>query len=198
MKETDDIFHLDDLQPEPKRGALLIAKPTVDDTCFSRSVIITVNHNNHGSMGLIVNKLSGITLNEVIENLLTDEEIPLYLGGPVNTELLFYIHTLGDAIPGAKPLTDKIFVGGDYDAMKRYINSGAPINGKVKFILGYSGWAASQLEAEIGMNDWAVSHTCNTRLILSNAQTDIWQKSVKQLGERYKMWLNWPSDLSMN
>lgn len=198
MKEIDDIFHLSDLQPDPKRGSLLIAKPTVDDTCFSRSVIITVNHSEHGSMGLIVNKPSGITLNEVIDGLLTDEDIPLYLGGPVNTELLFYIHTLGDAIPGAKPLTNDLFVGGNYDAMKRYINSGAPINGKVKFMLGYSGWAASQLEAEIGMNDWAVCHAIHSNLILSNDEADIWQLSVARLGERYRMWLNWPSDLSMN
>ena len=142
MKEIDDIFHLDDLQPEPKRGALLIAKPTVDDTCFSRAAIITVNHSERGSMGLIINKPSGLTLNEAIDGLLTDEDIPLYLGGPVNTELLFYIHTLGDIITDAKPIGNGLFVGGSYDAMKAYINSGAPVNGNVKFMLSYSGWAA--------------------------------------------------------
>lgn len=198
MKEIDDIFHLDDLQPEPQRGALLIAKPTVDDTCFSRAAIITVNHSKRGSMGLIINKPSGLTLNEAIDGLLTDEDIPLYLGGPVNTELLFYIHTLGDIITGAKPIGNGMFVGGSYDAMKRYINSGAPVNGNVKFMLGYSGWAASQLSAEIGMHDWAVSYDVDTALVLSNHHEDIWQQLVTRLGERYKMWKNWPSDLSMN
>lgn len=198
MKEIDDIFHLDDLQPEPQRGALLIAKPTVDDTCFSRAAIITVNHSKRGSMGLIINKLSGLTLNEAIDGLLTDEDIPLYLGGPVNTELLFYIHTLGDIITDAKPIGNGLFVGGSYDAMKRYINSGAPVNGNVKFMLGYSGWAASQLNAEIGMHDWAVSFDVDSALVLSNHHEDIWQQLVTRLGERYKMWKNWPSDLSMN
>ena len=198
MKEIDDIFHLDDLQPEPQRGALLIAKPTVDDTCFSRAAIITVNHSKRGSMGLIINKPSGLTLNEAIDGLLTDEDIPLYLGGPVNTELLFYIHTLGDIITDAKPIGNGMFVGGSYDAMKRYINSGAPVNGKVKFMLGYSGWAASQLSAEIGMHDWAVSYDVDSALVLSNRHEDIWQQLVTRLGERYKMWKNWPSDLSMN
>ena len=198
MKEIDDIFHLDDLQPEPQRGALLIAKPTVDDTCFSRAAIITVNHSKRGSMGLIINKPSGLTLNEAIDGLLTDEDIPLYLGGPVNTELLFYIHTLGDIITGAKPIGNGMFVGGSYDAMKRYINSGAPVNGNVKFMLGYSGWAASQLNAEIGMHDWAVSYDVDTAVVLSNHHEDIWQQLVTRLGERYKMWKNWPSDLSMN
>lgn len=198
MKEIDDIFHLDDLQPEPQRGALLIAKPTVDDTCFSRAAIITVNHSKRGSMGLIINKPSGLTLNEAIDGLLTDEDILLYLGGPVNTELLFYIHTLGDIITGAKPIGNGMFVGGSYDAMKRYINSGAPVNGNVKFMLGYSGWAASQLNAEIGMHDWAVSYDVDSALVLSNRHEDIWQQLVTRLGERYKIWKNWPSDLSMN
>ena len=198
MKEIDDIFHLDDLQPEPQRGALLIAKPTVDDTCFSRAAIITVNHSKRGSMGLIINKPSGLTLNEAIDGLLTDEDIPLYLGGPVNTELLFYIHTLGDIITDAKPIGNGMFVGGSYDAMKRYINSGAPVNGNVKFMLGYSGWAASQLSAEIGMHDWAVSYDVDSALVLSNNSDDIWQQLVTRMGERYKMWQNWPSDLSMN
>lgn len=198
MKEIDDIFHLDDLQPEPQRGALLIAKPTVDDTCFSRAAIITVNHSKRGSMGLIINKPSGLTLNEAIDGLLTDEDILLYLGGPVNTELLFYIHTLGDIITDAKPIGNGLFVGGSYDAMKRYINSGAPVNGNVKFMLGYSGWAASQLNAEIGMHDWAVSYDVDSALVLSNRHEDIWQQLVTRLGERYKMWKNWPSDLSMN
>lgn len=198
MKEIDDIFHLDDLQPEPQRGALLIAKPTVDDTCFSRAAIITINHSKRGSMGLIINKPSGLTLNEAIDGLLTDEDILLYLGGPVNTELLFYIHTLGDIITDAKPIGNGLFVGGSYDAMKRYINSGAPVNGNVKFMLGYSGWAASQLSAEIGMHDWAVSYDVNSALVLSNRHEDIWQQLVTRLGERYKMWKNWPSDLSMN
>lgn len=198
MKEIDDIFHLDDVQPEPQRGALLIAKPTVDDTCFSRAAIITVNHSKRGSMGLIINKPSGLTLNEAIDGLLTDEDILLYLGGPVNTELLFYIHTLGDIITDAKPIGNGMFVGGSYDAMKRYINSGAPVNGNVKFMLGYSGWAASQLSAEIGMHDWAVSYDVDSALVLSNRHEDIWQQLVTRLGERYKMWKNWPSDLSMN
>ena len=198
MKENDDIFHLTDKQPEPKRGALLIAKPTVDDTCFSRSVIVAVNHSERGSMGLIVNKPSGLTLNDAIDGLLTNEELPLYLGGPVNTELLFYIHSLGDVITDAKPIGNGLYVGGSYDAMKAYINSGAPVNGNVKFMLGYSGWTAGQLNAEIGLNDWAVNLDVDSRIVLSNHTGDMWQQMVARMGERYKMWQNWPSDLSMN
>ena len=62
-----DIFNLFDTQPEPSRGSLLVAKPTVEDLCFKRSVTILVDHDNEdGSMGVIVNKPTRFLLNEVI------------------------------------------------------------------------------------------------------------------------------------
>ena len=48
------------------------------------------------------------------------------------------------------------------------------------------------------MHDWAVSYDVDSALVLSNRHEDIWQQLVTRLGERYKMWKNWPSDLSMN
>lgn len=62
-----DIFNLLDKQPEPARGNVLLAKPTVDDACFKRSVILLVDHDSEGSMGVIVNRLTDYTLADVIE-----------------------------------------------------------------------------------------------------------------------------------
>lgn len=198
MNDINDIFSLADKQPEPQRGSLIIAKPTVDDDCFARSVIVTINHSSNGSMGLIINRPTGITLNDVIPGLVTDEQIPLFLGGPVDCDMLFYLHTLGDIIPDSRPVMPGLYIGGEYDSMKRYINNGGQVFGKMKFILGYSGWAAGQLAAEIDRHDWAIVMPDNTEMILREGGDDIWRESVANLGERYRMWLNWPIDLSMN
>ena len=82
--------------------------------------------------------------------------------------------------------------------MKRYINNGGQVFGKMKFILGYSGWAAGQLAAEIDRHDWAIVMPGNAEMIMREGGDDIWRESVGNLGERYRMWLNWPIDLSMN
>ena len=198
MKDITDIFNLADAQPQPASGSMLIAKPTVDDTCFSRSVIAVISHSAQSSMGLIINRPADITLNDVVPGLDTDEEIPMFIGGPVDLDTLFYLHTLGDAIPQSKQIAEGLYIGGDYDAMKRYINSGAPVYGKIKFLLGYSGWAAGQLAAEIDLHDWAVVPGIDLTMIMREGEDGIWRDAVNSLGERYRMWLNWPSNLTMN
>ena len=85
-----DIFNLLDKQPEPARGNVLLAKPTVDDACFKRSVILLVDHDSEGSMGVIVNRLTDYTLADVVEGPDYFQEIPLYMGGPVGLNQMFF------------------------------------------------------------------------------------------------------------
>ena len=170
MDVINDIFNLTDKQPAPVAGAVLVAKPTVDDLCFKRGVILLVNHNAHDSMGLMVNYEAGYLLHEVIPGIDCEEEIPVYIGGPVDTERLFYIHTLGpDIIPRSREIAGGIYIGGDYDAVKAYVNSGATVDGKIKFLVGYSGWSAGQLDAEIRRHDWAVDLRAATSLCATQA-----------------------------
>ena len=149
MEELNqDIFNLLDDQPTPARGSLLVAKPTVQDYMFSRTVIAVVDHDSeNGTMGLIVNKLSGFMLRDVLPDAASLEvDIPLYVGGPVHTDMLFFLHTLGEElIPDSLKIARGLYFGGDYEAMKRYIAGGGTVEGCVKFIIGYSGWEGQQL-----------------------------------------------------
>lgn len=101
MEELNqDIFNLLDEQPTPARGSLLVAKPTVQDYMFGRTVIMVVDHDSeNGTMGLIVNKLSGLLLHDVLPDAASlGIDIPLYVGGPVHTDMLFILHTLGEQL----------------------------------------------------------------------------------------------------
>ena len=199
MDVINDIFNLTDKQPAPVAGAVLVAKPTVDDLCFKRGVILLVNHNAHDSMGLMVNYEAGYLLHEVIPGIDCEEEIPVYIGGPVDTERLFYIHTLGpDIIPRSREIAGGIYIGGDYDAVKAYVNSGATVDGKIKFLVGYSGWSAGQLDAEIRRHDWAVDLNPSRNIIMRYSGDEAWRKAVAHFGDRYRMWLNWPNSNILN
>ena len=59
MDDINEIFNLTDKQPQPQAGSLLVAKPTVDDLCFKRSVIMMIDISSHSSMGLMVNYEAG-------------------------------------------------------------------------------------------------------------------------------------------
>ena len=195
-----DIFNLLDVQPEPSRGALLVAKPTVEDFCFKRSITILVDHDNmDGSMGVIVNKPTRFTLNEMVPDVACNEQVPLYLGGPVGTNMLFFIHTLGkDVIPGSEQLAHGLFFGGDFEVVKMFLADGKNVNEKVKFMVGYSGWTVGQLDNEVKRHDWAVLKEDVAHLVMSNDNDTMWSNAVARFGEQYQLWKNWPDDVSLN
>lgn len=194
-----DIFNLLDNQPEPARGTLLVAKPTVEDFCFKRSVTVLVDHDAEGSMGIIVNKPTRFTLNEVVPEIECNEPLPLYLGGPVGTNMLFFLHTLGtDAIPDSVQLAPGVFFGGDFEALKMLIESGQNLNGKVKFMVGYSGWTTGQLNNEVERHDWAVLKDSTAELVFNTPYDLVWSQAVKKFGDQYRLWSTWPTDVSLN
>jgi len=201
MKDIDtDIFNLHDAQPQPQRGSLLLAKPTVGDFFFKRAVIAMVDPDEgNGAMGVVINHYTGYNLRDIMPDIDTVEEIPVYLGGPVGTNMMFYVHTLGEHIvPESIPLADGVYFGGDFDAIKRYLELGQPAAGVIKFIVGYSGWEKGQIASELERHDWAVLPHSTTHLLMADGDDDLWRMVVRQFGERYSLWLNLPSDPSYN
>ena len=195
-----DIFNLLDHQPSPSRGAMIVAKPTVEDYCFKRSVALLVDHDNEeGSMGVIINKPTRFTLNEVLPDLEIASSVQLFLGGPVGTNQLFFIHSLGDkAIQGSVQVAPGVYFGGDFEMIKMILGSSHDINGKIKFMVGYCGWTAGQLNQEVNRHDWAVLKDRASQLTFSEHDDEIWSKAVALFGEQYRLWSSWPTDVSQN
>jgi len=194
-----DIFNLNDTQPEPARGTLLVAKPTVEDFCFKRSVTVLIDHDAEGSMGIMVNKPTRFTLNEIVPDIECNEPLPIYLGGPVGTNMLFFLHSLGvDVIPDSVQLAPGVFFGGDFEVLKMFVESGQPLSGKVKFMVGYSGWTTGQLNNEVERHDWAVLKENVAKLVFNTPDDVVWSQAVKNFGDQYRLWSTWPDDVSLN
>ena len=189
----NDIFNIIDEQPVPVNGSLLVAKPTVNDDFFRRSVILLINHDDNGAMGLVLNNKSTLMLSEVLPGVNIVNDAPLYIGGPVNPEVMFYLHTLGtETIPGSIPVGDGLYFAGDFEAMKDYLETGGETAGKVKFIAGYSGWSPGQLMDEIERNDWAVLDLHDIPVMMTGGFLETWEWAVSRFGQRYSMWRNVP------
>lgn len=194
-----DILKLRFDQPTPHAGCLLLAEPLMNDNTFSRSVLVLIEHSDSlGSMGFITNHISRYTLNELIAEIERPEDIPVYIGGPVHHDRLYYLHTLGDLIPQSEAVSNGLYVSGDFHAMIEYINSGGEIEGKVRFFLGYSGWAKGQLENEVKNYDWAVTTITDTKRLLTLQDEEAWRTEVLLLDKRYRLWLNCPSYVGLN
>ncbi|MDD2436085.1 MAG: YqgE/AlgH family protein [Massilibacteroides sp.] len=183
----------------PSQGSLLISEPFLQDSYFQRAVVLLIQHNAEGSMGFVLNKKTDYVLNSFFPELKNVQDIPLYLGGPVSSNRLFFIHSLGESVvPQTMPINKDLCFDGDFEFLKNYILEGNPVEGKIKFFLGYSGWTKGQLGTEISSNSWLVSQeTQNQPMLLAEGEA-FWKSSLEVLGEKYQTWTRFPKDPHMN
>lgn len=198
MAIEGNIFNIKHNDLLPEQGRLLISEPLLRDAYFQRSVVLLVEHSEAGSMGFILNKKTNLTVNSFFPELESYEDLPIFVGGPVSANRLFFVHTLGSVIiPDAFPIANNLFFDGDFDALKDYIITGHPVSGKVKFFLGYSGWSEGQLAQEISGDSWAVGNADDEYLFSANGDA-FWKRSVNRLGSSYKNWNQFPRDPRLN
>ena len=196
MNIDSDIFKIQSNNVLPSRGKILISEPFLRDATFGRSVVLLIDHTEEGSMGLIINKQLPIFVNDIIKEFKYIENIPLYKGGPIATDTLFYLHTLAD-IPGAIPISKGLYLNGDFDEIKKYILQGNNVDRYIRFFLGYSGWESEQLSTELKENTWLVSKEENAYLMNGDTK-DMWKQALEKLGSKYETWSRFPQVPTFN
>lgn len=201
MTDRNDIFTIKHNDLKPDKGRLLISEPFLTDAYFQRSVVLLVEHDEEGTIGLVLNKQSNLTFNSFFPAFENYQDIPLFIGGPVAASSLFYIHTLGEAIiPESYQIIDNLYFSGDFEAMKEYLlyTKDKEVSKKVKFFLGYSGWDSDQLMSEISQNSWLVSTHVNVPQVMSSNNDSLWTQAVDDLGNEYKIWKTFPKNPNLN
>ena len=196
MRKLGDILSIKTNNIKPSKGKLLISEPFLGDYYFKRSVVLLVDHNEEGSFGIIMNKPLDIKLNDIVTGF-PKFDASVYLGGPVEGDSLFFIHTLGDQIEGSLEILDGIYWGGKLEIVKEMILLKKIIPSEIRFYLGYSGWSPHQLNEELKRNAWVVSRT-NFVDILKIKPKMLWEKSLEKLGGDYLYWSKFPVDPMQN
>ncbi|MBI4289889.1 MAG: YqgE/AlgH family protein [Betaproteobacteria bacterium] len=136
----------------------LIAMPNMADPYFSRTLTYICEHNEQGALGIVVNRPIDMTLGALFERLdmaLSSDgpgSKPVYFGGPVQTERGFVLHQPLGQWQSTLSVRDKVGLTTSKDILEAVGNGTGPA--KMLVTLGYSGWAAGQLESEIKQNAW--------------------------------------------
>jgi len=181
----------------PARGKVLISEPFLQDRMFGRSVILLVDHTQDGTMGIVLNKPLPLYLNDILNEFQYTEEIPIYKGGPLSTDTLFYLHTI-EEVPDALPVGKGVYLNGDFDIIKQFILEGNSFEGRIRFFLGYSGWEYEQLLQEIKENNWLIGKEDATSLMDEKNSAELWKKALGKLGSKYETWSRFPQIPTMN
>ncbi len=170
----------------------LIAMPGTGDGPFAGTVVYMCEHTDKGALGLVINKPIDITLKNLFEKVelsLDREEfaaMPVYFGGPVQTERGFVLH---ERVQGpadeesAYNSSLKVEGGLEMTTSKDVLEAIASGSGpkKVLVTLGYSGWAAGQLEEEMSRNGW-INVEAEPGIIFDTPVGERYDKALSLLG----------------
>ncbi|HSC65624.1 MAG TPA: YqgE/AlgH family protein [Caldimonas sp.] len=169
----------------------LIAMPGMGDGTFAGTVIYLCEHTEKGALGLVINKPIDITLKSLFEkvelSLDRDDlaEVPVYFGGPVQTERGFVLHEPVAEGGEGGPYNSSLKVEGGLEMttskdVLEAISSGAGPK-KVLVTLGYSGWGAGQLEEEMSRNGW-INVDAEPGIIFDTPVSQRYGKALSLLG----------------
>ena len=181
---------------QPGAGILLIADPFLKDPNFMRTVVFVSEHREDGTIGFVVNRQYENTLDELLPEV-EGHQLPVYFGGPVQTNTIHFLHSYPEEIPGGIEVMKGVYWGGDFDAVVTLINSGHADPEKIRFYIGYSGWSSGQLETEMTEKTWLTVEAVPNLVFHADAE-EIWKDSLKHLGGEFEMMINFPIDPQLN
>lgn len=193
----DKLFEIKSNTIEFCAGNILISEPFLNDFYFGRSVVLLIDKDEEtGCFGVIINKRLSLKINDIIDDF-PKFDGDVYLGGPVATDSLFFIHTLGVIIPDSTEIRKGIFWSGNINAVKALIREGLINKHEIRFYIGYAGWDAGQLKSELQRNSWLVGDI-PTKLILNTNPGKMWSTFTQNMGERYRLWNQYPTNPNDN
>ena len=163
----------------------LIAMPSLEDINFHRTVTYICEHNPAGAMGIVLNRPIDLRLKDILTQLninqMSDEtgEQTVYIGGPVQTERGFILHTAGTNWDSTLQVTPEISVTTSRDILEAIAGGCGP--SKTLIALGYAGWGEGQLEDELRANTW-LSGPADKQIIFDLPAEQRWQAAAQLLG----------------
>ena len=179
------------------QGKLIVSTPSIlGDFNFRRSVILLASHKTSGSIGFILNKKLNYKLNDIVEDI--NIKFPLFYGGPVEQDNLFYLHRLGNVIPDSIEINSSLSWNGDFKFVTKLINENKLKVNDIRFFLGCSSWSNGQLEKELDEKSWEPFEIVSTEKVLKMKIQNMWKKCMISLGGKYRVWSNAPENPNFN
>ncbi len=194
--ENLDFFKIQHNDTDPRKGRVLVAEPFLKDSYFKRSVVILTEHNPEGTLGFVLNNPIDFQIDEILKDFPPIDSL-ISIGGPVRTDTVHYLHTLGHMIPESVEIMEGVWWGGDLDVVRAGIREGWIASHQIRFFVGYSSWHPGQLAREIGENSWLVTEIDRLDLMHGH-DIRLWESILMEEDERYKMWTRYPQDPMLN
>lgn len=183
---------------EPAPGNLLLATPQLIDPNFADTVVLLLDVNEDGALGVVLNRPSALPVSEVLGawgDVVEEPEV-LFQGGPVATDGALAVALAspgGEHAAGFQPVVDRLGVL-DLDTPSELVNGSVD---RLRIFAGYAGWGADQLQAEIAEGSWYVVPGQAEDVFLPDTR-DLWRQVLRRQPGDLALHATRPADPELN
>jgi putative transcriptional regulator len=167
-------------------GQLLVATPSMTDPRFDRAVILMVKHDSQGAFGIVINRPVGEHAWSELLGMFGEKDVTVpgkvrvFVGGPVQLELAFVIHSADYGRPGTVDIDGRVAMTSNREILRDIANNNGPKKSLVAF--GYAGWGPGQLEGEMARRVWSTT-PADTALIFDEEREKVWDSAYARRGQ---------------
>jgi putative transcriptional regulator len=174
-------------------GQLLIAAPGLQDPNFWRTVVLVLNHDEDGALGLVLNRPSETVVGESVPQLdgLLDLDEQVHLGGPVQPNAVIVLAEFDDPDDAALIAFERVGVLGTDPAEQ------TPAVVVARAFAGHAGWGPGQLDHELERGDWILEPALHVDAF-STDPSELWPTVLSRKGGSYALIARMPDDPSLN
>ena len=169
-------------------GKLLVASRDLSDPAFSESVILLVRYDQDGTVGLMINRRTGMSISRALRDLNVggDRTDPVYRGGPVEPVSVLALLRSRVQPEGATPVFGDVYLVSTKDLLEKTLaKSAGP--GELRVYLGYCGWSRGQLEKEVRQGSWHIFNR-SADLVFDSEPDSVWRRLIARVEQNIAQW----------
>jgi putative transcriptional regulator len=173
------------------RGQCLVAAKHLRDQNFYKTVVLIIEHGQHGAMGLVINRPSSLLVCHALAGHfqgLAELDDLVYFGGPVEQSALLMLHNAADLSGGDKPVVPEVFIGNSQHAFEEVVQRAGRRDPSLKFRVfsGCAGWAPGQLEGELARGDWYL-FPASHQLVYHEDPYSLYEQVLQKVARQYRV-----------
>jgi putative transcriptional regulator len=169
-------------QPQPSlaKGKFLVASRGLSDPNFAHTVVLLLDYDEGGAMGVIINRPTDVKLKDVLPEVeeLESHDDAVYMGGPVALNYMLFLVRSSKPPEDGVHVFERVYVSSSRDELKRQLREKSPRE-RFRFYAGHAGWAPGQLDAEVAAGGWHVM-PADADAIFEEDPSKIWRNLIGQ------------------
>lgn len=159
------------------KGKFLVASRSLQDPNFSETVILLVDYDREGALGVVVNRPTDVALIDALPEIseLRRRKDVVYLGGPVARDRMLVLVRTREQPPQSLRVFDRVFASGSLAALRKSMARGDSI----RAYAGYTGWGPGQLDLEVTRGDWFIG-PADSNAVFADHPSTLWDTLIER------------------